>query len=114
MIKQSVRKFVRDKIDRAEHYYAVLSAVNDLELTRREIQLVAFTAINGSISARTAKDRFCNRYDTTVPTINNIISKLKKKSIFVKTGKIVKVNPLISLDFSKGITLIISMENEAS
>jgi len=111
MIRQNLKQVVKGEVDLAEKYYNILSAVNNLGLTKREIELIGFTAIRGNISSRTAKDVFCEKYGTTVPTINNIISKLKKKNVFVKTGKVVKINPVIVLDFKKDLLLAITMEH---
>jgi hypothetical protein len=83
--------------------------VNNLKLTQREIQLVAFTAIKGNISYANIRQEFCERYKTTSPTINNIISKLKKIKVLIKDGTKTKVNPVIILDFNKDITLQISL-----
>lgn len=112
MIKQSLRQRVYNRVDHAEKYYSILSSINGLQLTKREIQLIAFTAIKGNINSATYKEKFCKGYKTTVPTINNIISKLKKKDIFIKKGRIVFINPVIVLDFKKDITLVIAMKHE--
>ena len=109
-----VQKFLRkieDNYARAEKYYSVLSTVNGLKLTQREIQLVAFTAIRGNISYSSIREDFCTKYNSTSPTINNIISKLKRIGVFVKDGSKIKVNPVIILNFSNDITLEIKMEH---
>lgn len=93
----------------SEKYYSVLSAINGLKLTQREIQLVAFTAVKGSMSFANVRDEFCKKYETTSPTINNMISKLKKMGILTKTNGKIKVNPIIQLDFSQDITLQIRL-----
>jgi hypothetical protein len=95
----------------AEKYYSVLSTINNLKLTQREIQLVAFTAIRGNISYSSIREDFCNKYNSTSPTINNIISKLKRIGVFVKDGSKIKVNPVIILNFSNDVTLEIKMEH---
>ena len=109
-----VQKFLRkieDNYAMAEKYYSVLSTINNLKLTTREIQLVAFTAIRGNISYSSIREDFCNKYNSTSPTINNIISKLKRIGVFVKDGSKIKVNPVIILNFSNDITLEIKMEH---
>ena len=109
-----VQKFLRkieDNYAMAEKYYSVLSTVNGLKLTTREIQLVAFTAIRGNISYSSIREDFCKKYNSTSPTINNIISKLKRIGVFVKDGSKIKVNPVIILNFSNDITLEIKMEH---
>ena len=109
-----VQKFLRkieDNYAMAEKYYSVLSTINNLKLTQREIQLVAFTAIRGNISYSSIREYFCNKYNSTSPTINNIISKLKRIGVFVKDGSKIKVNPVIILNFSNDVTLEIKMEH---
>lgn len=109
IIVQKMKKQEQDVFSVAEKYYSILSAVNNLKLTQREIQLVAFTAIRGNISYANIRKEFCEKYDSTSPTINNIISKLKKMYVLVKDGTKVKVNPKIILDFNKDITLEIKL-----
>ena len=95
----------------AEEYYSVLSTINNLKLTTREIQLVAFTAIRGNISYSSIWWIIYHKYNSTSPTINNIISKLKRIGVFVKDGSKIKVNPVIILNFSNDVTLEIKMEH---
>lgn len=108
-ITQKLKNKSEDKYLLAEKYYSILSAINNLRLTQREIQLIAFTAIRGNISYANIRKEFCEKYDSTSPTINNIISKLKKLGIFVKDGTKVKVNPVIILPFDNDITLEIKL-----
>lgn len=109
MILQRLRKQEADSFLLGEKYYSLLSAVNNLSLTQREIQLIAFTAIKGNISYANLREEFCKKHNTTGPTINNIISKLKKMGILIKDGGKVKVNPVIVLDFNKDVTLEIKL-----
>ena len=108
-IVQRLKKSAKDDIALAEKYYRILSSVNDLKLTNREVQLIAFAAIKGNISYANIRQEFCTIYNSTSPAINNIISKLKKMGVFVKDGTKVKVNPLILLNFEKDIILQISL-----
>lgn len=108
-ILQRLRRKEEDQFKLAEKYYTILSAVNNLNLTNREIQLVAFTAIKGNISYANIRQEFCENYKTTSPTINNMISKLKKINVLVKDGSKVKVNNVIVLDFTKDVTLEIKL-----
>lgn len=108
-IVQRLKTSVSDNYALAEKYYRLLSAVNDLKLTNREVQLIAFTAIKGNISYANIRKEFCDKYDSTPPAINNIISKLKKMGVFVKDGTKVKVNPVILLNFEKDIILQITI-----
>lgn len=108
-ILQKIKKTETDLFLLAEKYYSILSAINNLKLTQREIQLVAFTAIRGNISYANNRKEFCEKYNSTSPTINNLISKLKKLSVLVKDGTKVKVNPMIVLDFNNNVVLEIKL-----
>ena len=112
IIVQRLKKNVETDLQLAEKYYSILSVINHLKLTEREIQLIAFTSIKGNITYANVREEFCKLHSTTSPTINNIISKLKKIGIFVKEAGKVKVNPRIVLDFNKDITLDIKLVHE--
>lgn len=109
VIVQKLKKSVEDNYALAEKYYSLLSTLNELKLTHREIQLIAFTAIKGNISYANIREEFCSKYNTTAPTINNIISKLKRIGVLVKDGTKVKVNPRIILNFDKDLVLDIKI-----
>lgn len=109
IIVQKLKLEIENKFKSAEKYYSILSAINNLELTKREIQLVAYTSIKGNITYANVREEFCKMYNSTSPTINNIISKLKRLGIFVKENGKVKINPIIVLDFTKDITLEIKL-----
>jgi len=112
MIVQKLKKKVSDEYDRAEKYYSILSCINDLQLTDREIQLVAYTAVKGNITYANVREEFCKKYNTSSATINNIISKLKKLKIFIKEESKVKVNPVIVLDFKKELVIQTKLSDE--
>jgi hypothetical protein len=112
MIIQKLKKDISTDIQLAEKYYSVLSAINNLHLTEREIQLISFTAIKGNITYANVREEFCRTYNSTSPSINNIISKLKRIGIFIKENGKVKVNPIIVIDFTKDLTLEIKLVHE--
>lgn len=109
IIVQRLKKNVSTDIELAEKYYSILSAINSLKLTEREIQLIAFTAVKGNITYANVREEFCKRYNSTSPSINNIISKLKRIGIFIKENGKVKVNPIIVINFTKDLTLDIKL-----
>lgn len=110
-VVQKLKKEEKDVFFSAQRYYTILSAVNDIGLTKREIQLIAFTAIRGNISYSNIRQEFCEKYDSSSPTINNMISKLKRMGILVKDGSKVKVNSKIVLDFEKDVVLQITLKH---
>ena len=109
IIVQKLKNVSEDSFALAQKYYSILSAVNNLKLTQREIQLVSFAAIKGNISYANIRKEFCEKYGSTEPTINNLISKLKKLKVFIKDGTKVKVNPLIILKFDNDVKLEINL-----
>jgi hypothetical protein len=109
MIVQKLKKSEEDVFGKAQRYYTVLSAINDLRLTEREVQLVAFAAVKGNISYKYIREEFCQLYKSSAPTINNIISKLKRIGVLVKDGTKIKVNPVISLNFERDVVLEIKI-----
>lgn len=109
---QKLKKNINDKVILAERYYSILSVINNFKLTQREIQLLAFTAVKGNMTYANVREEFCKTHNTTSPTINNIISKLKKMSLLIKDQGKIKVNPRILLDFDDNLVLEISFTHE--
>jgi len=109
MTIQKLAKTSSSKLELAQRYYALISALNSLYLTERELQLIAFSAVRGSISYATVREEFCELYNSSFPTINNMVSKLKRSHILIKQGKQIVVNPRIALDFSKPLVLQITL-----
>ena len=112
IIGQKLKRSLADSYVIAEKYYTFLSIVNDLHLTEREVQLVAFAAVKGNISYANNRQEFCSKYNSSEATIYNIISKLKKVGVLIKSGNKVKVNPVISLDFDSDLLLEIKLTHE--
>ena len=106
---QKLKKEEEDSFSLAEKYYSLLSAINDMKLTTREIQLIAYAAVRGNMSYANIRKDFCERYGTTNPSINNIVSRLKRIGILVKDASKVKVNPMILLNFENDVTLEVKL-----
>jgi hypothetical protein len=109
MIVQKIKRQEPTTFDVAYKYYAVLFAINGMSLTEREIQLIAFIGVNGSISYKHVKEEFCNKFNTSIATINNMVSKLKNGNILIKEEGKIKLLPVIALDFNKDIVLQITL-----
>lgn len=108
---QRLSKSLTDSIAIAEKYYSLLSTLNQLNLTPREVDLIAFTAIKGNISYANIRKEFCEKYGSSSATINNMISKLKKIGVLVKDGTKIKVNPAIVLNFDNHVVLQITLKH---
>lgn len=109
VIIQKWGKAIDNELDMGKKYYHLLSIVNNLQLTEREIELLSFTSSRGTISSPSAKGEFCRRYNSSVPTVNNMISRLKRLGYLIKTPTKIVVNPAIDLDFSKELIINIRL-----
>jgi len=109
IVVQTLQKVLDDEYAIAEKYYSILSVINNLGLTKREVELVAYTAVNGTISYANRRAEFCEKYKTTSATISNLICSLKKIGLFIKKSGKIKVNPIIVLDFKKNLNLVIKI-----
>lgn len=96
--------------ERAEKYFSILGKLNDIRLSKREIDLLTFMAVRGSISVGGNKKLFANEHNCSVFSVNNTISLLKKKGLIEKTGKRWGLPKLIALDFSKDLILQITLD----
>ena len=99
-------------LDKALVYYEIISIINNLNLSRREIQVMAYTNKRGTISSITAKKQFISIFGSTISTVNNIVTKLRKLGLLVKLNGKTVVNPKLSIDFSKPVTIALTMNNE--
>lgn len=99
---QKLNKVFPSKLEKAITYYALINALNNLKLTRKQIELLAFTSIRGTISSPTAKLEFIRIFGSSVDSINNMISKLYKKKLLVKSkvDNKIRVPKVICPDFA--------------
>lgn len=104
------KKKKEDKRDIAVIYFQLLSAFNGLKLSEGEIKLLAHIALNGGIVSGSCKIRFAEKFDSSIPAIDNTISKLKRKKILEKKNNIVTLNSKINIDFSNNNNFIFSFK----
>jgi hypothetical protein len=119
-ITQKIRKTYPSPLEVALIYYQMVAIMNGIHLTTRQLQLVAFTAVKGSISAGGAREEFIKMFKSSRATVNNMISDLQKDEmhrLLVKSGGRagkITVNPRILLDFSKPLEVQINLTHAAS
>lgn len=111
-IIQKIKTSEDSELSKAKRYYSILAAVNNIHLTERELQLIAFTAVRGNISYSINKDEFCKTYNSSNATINNMIHKLKKMGLMLRESGKIKINPMLLLDFKKDLILQISINGK--
>ena len=98
--------------EKAKKYYTILFILNDLPISFKEIDLVAFCAIKGTISTPPVRDEFVKLFHSSKNTVYNMSAKLQKQGIFIKTQNKIKINPVILLDFSEELFLAIKLSND--
>lgn len=111
MIIQRLAKQYDDALEKAITYYSLLCILNGIKLGNREIQLLAFTAVRGTITPKPAREEFAKLFDSSLHTIENAKGVLVKRNLLIKDGDMYRVHPKISLDFNQPITLIITLNN---
>lgn len=119
-VTQKIRKSYPDRLDVAVKYYGVISLLNNIHLTKREVELVAFTAVKGSISAGGAREEFVRRFNSSKSTVNNMIADLQKDvegerpALLVKNGSRITVIPRLQVDFQAPLHLNIHLSAHAT
>lgn len=80
-----------------------------------ELNLLAFTAVRGTISSGGAKEKFIEMFPTsTKASIGNAVYKLTQKGLLIKKDKKIVVNPSIILNFSMPLILQIKLNGKDS
>lgn len=102
---QKLVKTIDKKLDLAIRYYSILSIVNNLNLSDKQVKLLSFTAVRGNITYRSIRKEFAELFDTSLNYIEKMKSKLIKLNLLVKIDDKYKINPLLDLDFSKDLVL---------
>ncbi len=105
---QRIQKSYSSEFEIAKRYYTIVFGLNDIHVTKNELNLVAFSAILGTISTPPIRKQFCEEFDVSPGTVYNMVAKLQKLSIFLKDeGNKIRVNPVILPDFTKRDMLLV-------
>jgi hypothetical protein len=112
-VLQKIKIEKDDVLEKAIKYYSVFFKINDVPITKKEIELLAFASIRGGITSISSREEFVKRFDSSLASLENIKGKLVQKNLIVKIDKKLKVNPLINLDFKKRIILQIDLTENA-
>jgi len=110
---QKITKIYSTPLEVAIKYYSIICILNDIFITEREIQLLAFTCLVGTISYKQHKEQFATTFGSSVASVNNMISKLKSLNLLVKVQGKYRINPKISLEFDKtDIALAVTLKKD--
>jgi hypothetical protein len=109
LIVQKLQRKLPSNIEKAIMYYTILSVVNNLKLTDKQVELLAFTSVRGTITSPSARSEFVEMFDSSLQSLENIKNKLKRKGWLVEVDKKYRVNPRVNLDFTRDIVLQINL-----
>jgi hypothetical protein len=100
-IVQKIKKQEKTALDLAIKYYSIICLINDIKLSKRQIQLLAFTSIRGTISSLSAKTDFSNTFNSSIATVNNLISELSGLGLLEQFQGKYRVKDKINLNFAQ-------------
>lgn len=109
MIVQKLKKGYSSDLKKAIMYYTLLSVLNNINLTTKQVELLAFTSLKGTITSPSARKEFIDTFKSSLASLENIKGGLTKMGWLVKIDNKYRINPRVSLDFSKDIVLQINM-----
>lgn len=112
VVVQSISKRYDSKIKAGIAYYTFITAINNIKLSPRELQLLAFVNYRGTISSASARKDFCTIFNSSEATISNMVSKLFGLRLLIKDKLKTKINPALSLDFSKDVVIRLFINTE--
>lgn len=99
----------------ARKYYSIVFDLGNIKVTTSELDLIAFSAVNGTISTPPVRDEFIKEFKVPKGSVYNMVSKLQKMKIFVKdTDNKVRVNKQILPDFNNELLLTITINKNAN
>lgn len=105
VVVKTIKKTYNNKIKAGITWFKFISAVNDIKLAPRELELLAFINYRGTISSTSSKKDFCEMFKSSVGTISNMTARLLKKKLLVKDKYKTKVHPALRVDFDNNFVV---------
>ncbi len=105
VLVKTIKKSFKDKVKAGITWFKFISAINDISLTKRELELLSFINFRGTISSSSSKEEFCKIFDSSLGTISNMTAKLINQKILIKEKSKTKVNPALRIDFDKDLVV---------
>lgn len=108
---QKIKKKYTTHFESVIVYYGILNVLNSLNLTPSEIKLMAFTAINKTLSPKKKKE-YCKEFTYSEQSLSGVVCSLKRRGILIKNeyGKLV-LHPQLYIEF-EALALKIVIEND--
>lgn len=105
-IEQRIERQTNDRVELAFKYLSIVFSLNNIHITKRKLQLLAFISCKG-IKSVNSRQEFCSTYKSSEATINNMISELYEAKLVEKEDGKVKIATALRMDFNSidGISL---------
>jgi hypothetical protein len=110
VVVQKLNKREASELNLAIRYFTIIAAISDVPLTKRQIELLAFTALKGTISSGGAIQDFVETFNSSKGSLENMKHTLVKLGLIVKIDNKYKVVPTLCLDFSKSLVLQVNLD----
>lgn len=78
--------------EKVRRYYIVLMALNDIQISKQQMELLVFTAVEGKLDTDGRK-KFASLNSTSPGTVDNCVSALKKTELLVEVDGHLQPNP---------------------
>ena len=109
VVVQKIQAEVDSDLQKAIKYYSILCAVKGIKLSRRQLELLSFIAVKGTISSPAVRKEFVDTFKSSLASLENLKGKLVRKGWLVEVDRKYRVNPRLLIDFSKDIILQINL-----
>lgn len=100
-IVKTIKKSYGNKIQAGIIWYRFICNINNISLTKRELQLLSYINYRGTISSASSKEEFCKLFGSSNATISNMVSKLTSLRLLEKVNSKTRVNNNLRVDFDK-------------
>lgn len=104
IVVQKLSKEVEDRYSLAYKYYGILSIINDMNLVKRDIQLLSYSILMDAPVSE-IKEKFVEEFNSSMPTVGNIISKLYKLHVLQKNKRVITINPVLLINFESNLIM---------
>lgn len=101
VLVKTIKKSFTSKIKAGVTWFKFISAINDLKLTKRELELLSFINYRGTISSSSSREEFCRVFGSSPATVSNLSAKLLRSKILVKEKSKTMITPSLRVDFDK-------------
>jgi len=111
MLDIKLHKKYEDIYELYLRFFSILMTMNNIHLTKSELNLISFIAVHDNISNIKTRKDYITKYETTRHTLNNNISDLSKKGYLTKDAdKKVRLIPSLRIGKDEALKMHITLQ----